>query len=311
MDGLVLDCGTDLVLDIPAACPNGEPAQNNLGGLGPDSGVEELRFKGVGQFNGSSIDMVFTNTSAYRGYFNGASVNDDGIAFNGCEKKRQIATIGINYGSDTGFLLEFRDSTTNKIVILPGFYFSMLDIDGYEKSAEKLVIDGYASYVVTSPSNVIVGEGDCPTTFESCQPKPTDPVAKQCTVPSHQGASCPNATREGCDQATQNPRWPEGLSDYQKARSVTFYFQNTGSVPFRLVVGEGVHQRRSGRRFFFAGSSGLVARCPSPPSQPPPVPPPMSPPLRPPSPPPVPPPVLPPPCVPPPPPPSPMSPHPG
>ena len=258
MDGLVLDCGTDLVLDIPAACANGEPAQNNLGGLGPDSGVEELRFKGVGQFNGASIDMVFTNTSAYRGPFKGKSVRDkDNKTYNGCLKKEQIATIGLSYGSDTGFLLEFRDSTTNAIVILPGFYFSVLDLDGYEETAEKLVIDGYASYVVTTPSNVIVGEGDCPTTFESCHPKPTDPIAKQCTVPSHEGASCPNATDEGCNPGTDNPRWPHGLLRHQAARSVTFYFQNTGSVPFRIAIGEELYEGKKKNRIVRMSSNSF------------------------------------------------------
>ena len=303
MDGLILDCSTDFLLDISAACTTGQPAQNNLGGLGPDLGVEELRFKGVGQLNGAPIDMVFTNTSEYRGFWDGSSLNPDtGRWGNGCGGL--FAEIGISMGSDTGFLLEFRDNTTDEIVNVPGFYLSMFDIDGIDRGAEKLVIDGYASYVVTSPSNVIVGEGDCPTTFESCQTKPTGPVAKQCTVPHAEGGSCPNADQTKCHHQTANPWNPQRLTSYQTARSVTFYFQNTGRVPFRLVTSNGPDfPGTSGRNFYFAGSSAVVAPCPSPPPQPSPpplLPPPAGPPIPPPSPPPLAPPMLPPPCIPPP-----------
>ena len=45
-------------LDLRNACDSGSPAQNNLGGLGPDSGLREMRFANVGSVNGERIDMI-------------------------------------------------------------------------------------------------------------------------------------------------------------------------------------------------------------------------------------------------------------
>ena len=39
--------------------------QNNLGGFGPDSGAEEIRFAGVGEKNGAAMDLVVTDLSGY------------------------------------------------------------------------------------------------------------------------------------------------------------------------------------------------------------------------------------------------------
>ena len=46
-------------------------SQNNLGGEGPDTGAEELRFKNVGSYGGSKIDLVVTAIENYTVFNNG------------------------------------------------------------------------------------------------------------------------------------------------------------------------------------------------------------------------------------------------
>ena len=47
------------------ACETGSPAQDNLGGLGPDSGPEEIRYVGIGSLNGRPFDLIVKATTSY------------------------------------------------------------------------------------------------------------------------------------------------------------------------------------------------------------------------------------------------------
>ena len=58
-------CASDVLIDL-STCTSSAPFQNNLGGLGPDTGTRELRYRGVGQFNGHPFDLVVTNLSRYQ-----------------------------------------------------------------------------------------------------------------------------------------------------------------------------------------------------------------------------------------------------
>ena len=52
-------------LSLAHACASGHPAQNNLGGRGPDIGAEEIRYSGVATVDGVSVDLVVRAMSAY------------------------------------------------------------------------------------------------------------------------------------------------------------------------------------------------------------------------------------------------------
>jgi len=41
---------------------------SNLGGLGPDAGAKELRFKNIGEYKGDKVDMVVVNVTEYHAY---------------------------------------------------------------------------------------------------------------------------------------------------------------------------------------------------------------------------------------------------
>ena len=52
-------------LTFNAACALGSPATNNLGGEGPGNGPMEMRFSGVGKYNGATFDLVVTTLTSY------------------------------------------------------------------------------------------------------------------------------------------------------------------------------------------------------------------------------------------------------
>ena len=156
------DCGTDVSLDFEArACSTGSPLQNNLGGHGPDSGTPELRYGQVGELNGQPFDLVITNTTEYH--------PKDGTGKTGC--RGAFGQINVQLGWDTGFRMQLRDSGTDALVAVPGFHFSVFDLDGRQgsKYAEKLVVEGYEEYSVSAPTNVILGQyvGGRPTSFRA------------------------------------------------------------------------------------------------------------------------------------------------
>mgnify|MGYP001369986495 CR=1 FL=1 len=92
---------------------------------------EEVKFgggkvirDGMGQSQRSSaesVDLVLTNTSEYC-----ARRPQD----NGCKAGTAMAHLNMDTGCDTGFHVQLRDSMTNAVVVVPGFYFSFYDIDG-------------------------------------------------------------------------------------------------------------------------------------------------------------------------------------
>ena len=226
------ECGHDVPLSFEQ-CRQNEGYHSNLGGLGPDFGKpEELRYEGVAQHEGASVDLVLTNTSEYC-----ARRPQD----NGCKAGTAMAHLNMDTGCDTGFRMQLRDSMTNAVVVVPGFYFSFYDIDGPTPwSYEQIVMEDYAEYVTTSPTNVIVSGGNDanhPTTFGACDTRTT------CTAPTGPGQICPSTTPEeralpsACSSSTVPPSEGQLLTEAQAARSVTFYFKDTGSGESWLGLG--------------------------------------------------------------------------
>ena len=219
-------CVSDVVIDL-SQCISGLPAQDNLGGLGPDTGPRELRYKDVGQFNGSLFDLVVTNMSEYRRaltkYPDGCTKDGcngvkwpDGCSDNGCSGVNwprcsphgciketssgcsgsgTVGNINVARGYAPRILFELRDGATEQVIRPPGFYFTFLDLDGQygSKDAESLVSEDHSDYVLESPTNVILG-GSPPknTIFGSCYSNPASgniPASAECTVPTNGQAS--------------------------------------------------------------------------------------------------------------------------
>ena len=56
-----MDCSHDLLFDLA----NSTVIHNNLGGVGPDSGAENIRYAGVGSLDGKSFDLLVEVVDGY------------------------------------------------------------------------------------------------------------------------------------------------------------------------------------------------------------------------------------------------------
>ena len=243
----LFNCGRDVPLSFER-CRQNEGFYSNMGGLGPDfEKPRELRFEGVAQYNGASVDLVFTNTSEYCAPLPRTPQ---------CRAGKPMAYIAMDTGCETSFRMELRDSATDEVVVASGFYFSFHDLDGVIPSSyEEVVMEGYASAVTTTPTNVIASGGEDanhPTTFAACNRLTT------CTAPTGPGHICPGAS---CKSGTNSPRSGQELDEYQAARSVTFYFQDTGTGESWLGLGlvPAPYPRRSCSREVGMRRSGVPA----------------------------------------------------
>ena len=119
--------GESLLIDFD----NAELTHSNLGGFGPDTGDENVRFAGVGQWVPSlgddtiTMDLVISEFSSTAGY---EPYNTERTMING--KFGQI-----NMGAERSALLQFcwQDSTTGDPVVVDkfGFVFHDFDNGGY------------------------------------------------------------------------------------------------------------------------------------------------------------------------------------
>merc|ERR1719210_1634384 len=120
-------CPASIVSTVGEACVSravsfdffdAQLSQNNLGGVGPDSGSEEIRYKHVGNSSGRPFDLVVKAISKYQ-------CNDR--QRNGLSGKYGV--INLKAGSKTDFRFSFKDSATGAPVVLEAFHFSVLDLD--------------------------------------------------------------------------------------------------------------------------------------------------------------------------------------
>ena len=163
-------CAPDSVfISISAPCSNGSPAENNLGGLGPTTGAEAIRYPGVATFSNQSIDLVVRTVGAYNS--NRASTN------NGC-----YGLFGkIHTNSDTTVTLRFSfEYSTGGNVTLPAFQMGFFDIDefGDGVARESVTISGFSAYFLTNPTYVAYTDGTfVSTTRGTVANNPSDPVS--------------------------------------------------------------------------------------------------------------------------------------
>jgi hypothetical protein len=242
------DCTPRVELDLYAGCTNGRAAVENLGGLGPDTGVpEELRYARVGTFNGRPFDLVVTLIG---GSLTPPPANRPPV-YSGCSGR--FGMVAILAGTQVDLQFTFRDSATNAPVILPSFAFSLFDLD----VTERVQVDGYSGYTLRQPETNVVdlGVGSCEAqgsfstpcrAFRSCRLRDSE-----CVYPTD---ICPGPS---CSTQVPNPEDPNSLDERQQASAVTFDFESRSS--FNVRWGVAMQQVQSyGARMFFAGSSNLI-----------------------------------------------------
>ena len=108
-------------IDFAATLSNGDTTcpvtTNNLGGLGPTTGRQEMRYRAVGSIDRRKIDLVVRATTWYAGK----------VLANGCDG--QFGTLGVYEGTGTDFEFQFQDTSTGEPVVLPHYYFTFFDFD--------------------------------------------------------------------------------------------------------------------------------------------------------------------------------------
>ena len=257
-----------------------ELVNNNLGGVGPDfSGEENMRFRAIGEYEGTSFDLVVTADADY------AAAANDKNSINGVFGQ-------INLAADREATLEFCfvETDTDAALVLDTFSFVFHDFDNGVDSRERLRVDGFYE-IVTSED---LEEGAVPTELDIS------------TLDDGRTQIYSTARGYGKDNALD----PDDLTELQESRMVEIRYVSASclSITFAILGLEDDEPRMSskgwGRNFLFGGGGGVSSGCylvpPSPPAPPSPQPPPPPPPLPPPQPQPSPPPELssppPPPC---------------
>lgn len=247
-------CGKEVELNLDAACQS--ITQNNLGGQGPDAGVEELRLSNVGTYAGRPFDLIIEATTPYvRG------VNPGGDTSGCIPGGHPFGSIHLRRSQEASFIMSFRDSATGSSVTLPAFQLSFCDLDGGGSGSvwqEQIRVRGFTSYVTEPGTYVDI----------------TTNAADDIWVSS-------SGRNPQADSEADNPTDPTALTDHQKKLSVSFDFLSTSQFSFSLrsgVVGGSYVNTHQGK-FFFTGATNLVASCPpAPPALPsPPSPPPLPP----------------------------------
>jgi hypothetical protein len=138
-------CSSNQVhLDFTGSCASGIANHSNLGGLGPDTGSEELRFSRIGHTNGRYVDLSIVvldtaqtvealSASPYAHLwtfdYTDAPYTAANAMNNGCSGL--FGQVNVRLGTSVTLELQFRDHYSNALVELPAFRLSFFDVDSW------------------------------------------------------------------------------------------------------------------------------------------------------------------------------------
>lgn len=187
-------------------------SNSNLGGLGPDSGEQNMRFAKLGKVNGVDVDLTVTIT------------NDDYTPFtvgnNGLTGSLGTVNLQANTKAELDFALV--ESDTSKAVAVDGFSITWLDVDEGKRGKQR-------------------------STVTACNAEVSLDAATELT--SSVAGSCTSVSSSKKGTAKDNPSSPDNLTDVQKAKTVTFKYG--GGTVFRSSLSIGP-KGKAGRNFNFA-----------------------------------------------------------
>lgn len=214
--------------------------RNNLGGAGPDAGEEGILFGAVAP----GTDLLVSATSSYTPNMLNPS---GGVLRNGVHRK--FGVINLASGSSVDLTFTLKDSATGADKVNPNFVVTFFDGDHgmSHESRESMGITGFNNYIVDDDSDLEVSSA----------------TIDDVSLAAGLGVATFTSTLRGAKE--DNPQSPLALSNLQKRRSVTVYFEDTAS--FQVTLTESGYVNPQGRNIFFAGASNLIcsdeARCTS------------------------------------------------
>jgi len=190
--------------------------QSNLGGYGPDSGPEEIRYEEAATVNGKKVDLVVTAASDYQSYVPG----QNGVTGN-------FGQINVKYGTSVDLKFQYVKSGTNNPIKVSKFALTIYDIDHQNPDKAEIVkvcgVDGVSTHPKTSVKEIDAGPG------------------------------CKGFKSTETAGSENNPNDPSvRLTKEQKQNSASFYFDGPIST-FKVTMAVDGPVKESGRNFMFAG----------------------------------------------------------
>jgi hypothetical protein len=188
----------------------------------------------LGDHDGKVFDLVITSTTdSYTPPSPTADYPDGFAKYNGVYGYFGYLVMRLNTKMDLKF--QIVEEGTDTPMVLPKFFFSFLDMDTGSGGAagEILVANGFVKYYVDDATELAIEDKGGDTQF--------------------------SATVYG--ESTDNPNNPYIMTPQQRARAVTFRFEDTSefTITYDLTPG-GASQ---GREVYFSGISELLKKyCP-------------------------------------------------
>lgn len=187
-------CATSTEVDLSNV------VQNNLGGLGPDEGAEEIRYANAIILDGRTLDVVLTAESEYK---------TPKPTRNGAKGGFGVFTTKAKTSTD--FKFTFVDSSDGSPVAVKDLALTFYDMDEGKKGRQKESISVCNSEEVYTTSDT--------------------------ELSSTKTGSCRTYTSSTRGTGKDNPQRPDELTRTQAARSVTFEFHSKASLTFTAAVG--------------------------------------------------------------------------
>lgn len=199
-------------------------SSNNIGGEGPNTGPEELRFDNAGKAaDGTAFDVVITAVDSY---------STPTASLNGATGA--MGRINLNHDTETQFKFSFVQPGSHIPVTVPEIHMAVFDLDGDDASGvEYASSTGYTGYVTDeSPGVSAALFNDGKTQFET-------------------SASTANIA---------DPTDPNSLTSAQRGNSVMFFYENVNQFYITFGIRMASVNAQS-RNFLFAFESSLNDRC--------------------------------------------------
>jgi len=180
--------------------------QNNLGGVGPDQGAEEIRYSNAAVVNGRTVDLVLTTDGDFKTHK--ASKNGNSGAF---------GILNVKCGTSVTVNMKVVDSENGSPVTLDKVALTWYDMD--EGKKEK----GRATVTTCGSTGAIVSEN-------------TELTVKR-------EGQCSSATSSVPGTGKDNPTSPHTLDSVQIARAVTLPFEGVSEWSSTLSLAKGYKGR--------------------------------------------------------------------
>jgi len=180
--------------------------QNNFGGVGPDEGVEEIRYSNAAVVNGRAVDLVLTTDGTFTTHKPSANGNAG-----------PFGKLNVKCGTSVTVNMKVVDSENGQPVTLDSVALTWYDLDEGKREKGRATVNacGSTGAIVSENTELtVVREGEC----------------------SSATSSVPGTGKD-------NPTSPHQLDSVQIARAVTFPFKGVSEWSSTLSLAKGYKGR--------------------------------------------------------------------